>query len=322
MLNFYLDSTVMPKEIPATREDLWPNFFTGEFAWVLQTYLVLKQMGIPCQLTTSYPYEGVVVVHRDHLREDYQPTDRTLIVCVQADRSRHPWAQVHVQQNYFAVKERFYWPLRRFLMSGVDTYIRHWPQPRLMPRDPKRADKFENIGFFGVPSNLDPYFHSPEWRDAVKNLGLNWIVKDDPKEWIDYTDIDCVVAIRYFHFGPKSWKPPTKLFNSWLAHVPIILDPDSSYQAERKSDLDYLTATSPAQLIESLAKLKNSPDLRRNIEKNCVERSKEISVESIAKEWINAYEKVWKPYLSQWRANSRMRTNFLRKAQLDLWLFR
>ena len=35
-------------------------------------------------------------------------------------------------------------------------------------------------------------------------------------------------------------KPPSKLFNSWLAGVPAVLGHESAYRAERRSDLDYI----------------------------------------------------------------------------------
>lgn len=119
--------------------------FGGDYSWTLQTYLHLKANGFPCELTATLPSQGIVLSHRYLLPSNLQPKPELLLVCMQSDRGRHPYAQLHVVQN-----PRQEIPKRPFTL-WESYFISHWPQAGLIPRDPKRGDRFENVAYFGVP---------------------------------------------------------------------------------------------------------------------------------------------------------------------------
>ncbi|OQW50279.1 MAG: hypothetical protein A4S09_00355 [Proteobacteria bacterium SG_bin7] len=316
MLYFYLSPSTLLPNLPKSRGELSPNYLTGEYAWILQTYLVLKEKNVPCELVSKFPDKGIVVVHRSHIPKDYRPNNATLLVCVQADYSLHWWAQAHVVQNKAALKRNLIWSLRHLFPPTRDTYIRHWPQPNLVPRSSERGNRFENLAFFGTELNMDPYLRSNEWLGHIKNLGLNWLPKFDPKTWHDYNDVDCIVAVRSFSEKPKSWKPPTKLFNAWLAGAPIIVEPYSAYFEERRSENDFCVSKDPAELVDWVQKLKTSPTLREKFVNAGRSRVKDCSVDTIAQTWIDTLNGTWLPLLDKWQESPVHRNLFFLRAFL------
>ena len=93
------------ERLPKSITDYWAwqcrtvpkNHFLGQYHWVLQTYLFLRESGLDCEYVTAFPAAGIVVTHREHLKEtSYKPNRRLTIVCLQVDRPTFPFAQFHV----------------------------------------------------------------------------------------------------------------------------------------------------------------------------------------------------------------------------------
>lgn len=272
----------------------------GGCVWTLQTYLYLNDYGFPCKLVETMPDEGIVLSHRDYLENSFQPSAKLLLVCLRADVDRHPYAQLHVVQNpYQSIP-------KRFMTLWESHFIPFWPQPSIIPRDPKRGDTFENIAFFGNEPCLISEFRNQAWDDQVESLGLQFQKKVKNDEWHDYFTTDVVLAMRRFG-REKSFrdKPASKLYNSWHAGVPAILNYESAFRAERKSDLDYLEATSLEEVISSLKQLRDSKELRLSMVENGLIRAKETQPDVMIARWQSFFTDVAVPTYNAWCSMSR-----------------
>jgi hypothetical protein len=269
----------------------------GGCIWTLQTYLYLNDYGFPCQLVDTIPNEGVVVSHRDFLDASLKPGPKQLLVCLRADVDRHPYAQLHVVQNpYQAIS-------RGFLELWESHFIPHWPQPSIIPRDPERGELFENVTFLGNEVNLVSEFRDQVWYDRLESLGLKFQKKLSHDQWHDYSTTDVVLAIR--ELGRKNdWrgKPASKLYNAWHAGVPAILGYESAFQAERRSDLDYLEATSLEEVISALRQLRDNKELRCAIVKHGWLRAKETQPDTMVARWRDFLINIAAPAYRNWRS--------------------
>ena len=275
--------------LPATASSYWQwqcsqhsisPMQSGGCFWTLQTYLYLNDAGFPCQLVAEMPDEGIVVTHRDYLVDSFQPGAKLLLVCLRADVDRHPYAQLHVVQNpHQAIP-------RGALELWESHFIPHWPQPSIIPRDPQRGDTFENVTFLGNEINLVPEFRSSAWYDRLTDLGLTFQQKLNHDEWHDYSSTDVILAIRSMG-RENDWrgKPASKLYSAWHSGVPAILGHESAFQTERNSDLDYLEATSLAEVIAALSRLKADRQLRDRMAENGWLRAQETQPEVMVKRW-------------------------------------
>jgi hypothetical protein len=281
-------------KMPETADTYWSGFggniTSGVYAWTIQTYLRLKENGFPCELTGILPTEGIVLAHRYSLPFHLRPGAKLLIVCLKADKDRHPYAQLHVVLNAEETKT---------LRDSY--YMPHWPQPGLIPRDRERGDRFENIAYFGAEENLAPELKDPLWQEQINALGLRWHIVNEPELWHDFSYVDAILAVRCFKREYTSkLKPASKLYNSWLAGVPAILGWERGFQAERQSDLDYLEVTSVNEAIEALKRLRDDTELRTSIVENGKIRSSENTVDQLVNRWQNFILDVAVPAYDRW----------------------
>lgn len=268
---------------------------SGGCFWTLQTYLYLNDYGFPCKLVETMPDEGIVVSHRDFLDDSIQPGPKLLIICLRADVDRHPYAQLHVVQNpYQAIP-------KRFMELWESHFIPHWPQPSIIPRNPERGNTFENVTFLGNAVNLVPEFQDQVWKDELKSLGLRFQTKLNHDEWHDYASTDVILAIRSFG-RDKDWrgKPASKLYSAWHSGVPAILGHESAFQAERKSDLDYLEATSVEEVIACLRQLRDNKTLRKEIVQNGWVRAQETCQNAMVTKWQSFLTSFAVPAYQNW----------------------
>lgn len=272
----------------------------GDYGWTLLTYLYLKESNFICHFTNTLPSEGICLSHRSLFPDCLKPNADLLIVALQGDRGRHPYAQLHVVQNrrqqvsknLFTLWESFYLPF--------------WTQPGLIPRNHTRGDTFENIAFFGGKHNLISELRQPLWKKTLQEWGLHWKIVD-PCNWHDYSQVDAVVAVRKFGYNwDHTWKPATKLYNAWLADVPAILGCESAYKAERKSELDYLEVDSFDALILAIKRLQSDKDLRRAMLENSKLRAEEVKPEKTVKLWQDFLLNTAIPAYRNWQASSEL----------------
>ena len=301
-IRFYLPDTI-PPDMPRSPDVFWTGFAgkmrSGVYAWTVQTCLRLQQSGFPCELVGEMPADGIVVAHRKSLGRKFRPSPRLLLVCLKADATFHPYAHLHVVLNHG--------DLHRWHPA---TYIPHWPQPGLIPRDAARGEAWENAAFFGDPGSIASEMRGAAWEQTLRDLQLTWDAVE-PARWHDFSRVDVVVAVR--SFDDRGWanKPPTKLYNAWHAGVPAVLGPELAYRHERRSELDYLEARSLPELVAALQRLKADPELRRRMVENGRVRARESAPAVITGRWQDFFLTTAVPAYERWlRAAPRARTAF------------
>ncbi len=286
--------------MPATAGDFWTawcasgNPYAGPYAWTLLTYLHLRERNFACELVRVMPERGIVVSHRDWL-PIIRPNPNLLLVNLKADRRSHPYAQLEVVQTPEELETA-----SSFRKTHV---IRHWPQPSLIPRDPMRGERFEHAAFIGYPEQLAPELKSQEWISALTDLGIRWSIIPISR-WHDFSEIDVIVAARQLDGTVTSNRPASKLYNAWLANIPALLGPEAAFRRERRSDLDYIEITSLPQAVDSLRRLRDNPELRRQMIANGRQRSLEFHPSRIAAEWEAFFTNIARPMLHRWQGAS------------------
>lgn len=317
---FYVPEHHWPANLPENPDIFWQWQISqgkknlGIYDLPMQAYLHLKADGIPCELVTTMPEQGIVLSHRYWFHDHQRPQPNLLMVCIRGDRQRHPYAQIHVVQN----------PQQR-VPSGPLTlwdsyYIPHWRQSGLIPRDPARKERFENVVYYGFEHNLVPELRTSSWNKQLNAMGLNWHVVENNANWHDYSHVDVVLAVR--SFGRQidyRWKPATKLYQAWAAGVPAILGYESAFRSERKSELDYLEATSLDEVISALERLRDDQEWRYAIVENGILRAQETQPAQLVARWRNFITKIAVPAYERWcNASEGTRQMFLARRYLAL----
>jgi hypothetical protein len=270
--------------LPRTIADYWHwqgtaaeiTPYWGRYHWVLQSYLYLKQAGLPVTLCNEVPSRGVIITHFDCVDYGFRPTPEQFLIVLLVDREvPHPRARLHLLHN----------PLQRLPLGLRHDYMPPWPQIGLVPRDAARGDLFETVGYFGYANNLHSDIVAESFQDKLRAIGLRLIVPP-PAGWHDFSGIDCIVAIRNFgrdvpHFN----KPSLKLFNAWLANVPAILGHETAYRFEGSPGLGYLEATDAGELLSALVELKDNPLRRRALVEHGRRAVEQFSVERTVERW-------------------------------------
>lgn len=227
-------------DIVNTRKMVSGNFTS----WILTTYFQVKNNGLSCQFIDSIPKEGILIADRDTLGNKYPYLGKTMLICAKGDREFHSSAHLHIVHNPSDVENQ-----KNSLWNPY--YIPHWTQPNLIQRSPERSSLVRNIAFMGSRSNFAKELKSDRWIKALENLGCQWYPLFSPTQWMDYSNIDVIVAIRSFDGNNYTNKPASKLVNSWCAGFPAILKPESAFVDIRKSELDFLIVNSLDEAILS-----------------------------------------------------------------------
>ena len=243
--------------------------------WIYLTYIRLKNAGFETTLTHEISGEGIFVALTGNLPPNFLPPKNIYLVGVVADGMLHCGCHFHILQNAAHA--------RRLPFS---TYIPHWPQPSLVPRNRERADRFENLCFYGDPLNLAPELRDPTFAAFLKSsCGLNLQIVDSNR-WHDYSEADCVMAIREMSRRMFINKPSTKLYNGWLAGVPVIGGRESAFLADGHPNIDHVSCKSQADVLQAISRLRDDPEYRRNIVTEGSRSARRFSPEIIAGRWM------------------------------------
>jgi len=270
--------------LPRSIDDYWQwqghaaqiTPYWGRYHWVLQTFLFLEQAGLPVRLCNEMPSQGVIVTHCDCVDYGFRPTAQQFLIVLLVDREvPHPRANLHLLHN----------PLQRLPLGLRHRYMPPWTQVGLVPRDEARGDRFESVGYFGYAENLHPDIVADPFQAEMRRLGLSLTVPP-PAAWHDFSDIDCVVAIRNFgrevsHLN----KPSLKLFNAWQAGVPAILGHETAYRHEGQPGAGYLEATNTEELMRALQALRDDPARRRALVNHGRQAVQAFGVEPTVARW-------------------------------------
>lgn len=254
-------------------------------AWIVQTYLRLKELNLDVHISDSWPDEGAVVLLSDKeslqsLKSNFSKLNKQVtIITIRADEIQwRPFlADIEIVQNGMFANNRDCF------------FIPHWPQPGIIKRDPKREQKIENVVFKGGKGSLDSIFYSRRWYSELEKRNLNFICSTEHTltAWADYYEADLTLAVRP-QFGDKykrSDKPASKLVNSWFAEVPALLGEEYPFKELKKSDFDYLEVKTLEQAIQAIDLLIGDKELYQKMVQNGIQRSKEFSSSKIAEQW-------------------------------------
>jgi hypothetical protein len=222
--------------------------------WIYLTYARLLNSGQPVQLVHQLPSRGIVIALTGNIPPGYRVPEEVFLVGVAADGIPHPSAHSHILQNAAHT--------RRLPRSS---YLPLWPQPGLIPRDPERGDRFENLVFFGDPQNLAPELRDPEFASRIRGkFGIEFRMAESDR-WHDYSQVDAVLAIRTFGSKPFLRKPATKLYNAWMAGVPFLGGADTAFSSDGSPGANYLRCTSLEEVEAALMRLRDNIVLRHQI---------------------------------------------------------
>jgi hypothetical protein len=278
--------------------------------WIFQTWLALETSGFPARLTHSIPSEGVLVTLTNCVSADFQVPTPAFFVGIVADYVAHRQAHLHVVQN--AAHRRRLWNA---------AFIPHWPQPNLIPRDPARSGRFENVCFFGHRSNLAPELIDARWHRKLRDeLGVAFLLCDSDR-WHDYSAADCVVAVRGFGHSTYLHKPATKLYNAWLAEVPFIGGMDSAYASDGTVGHNFLQASTPDELFEQIRRLKEEPALCERLVAAGRIAVRRFTPQAVLEQWKHFLSDTVAKSAERWRKKGAVaRRLFLGLQAASVWL--
>ena len=104
--------------------------------------------------------------------------------------------------------------------------------------------------------------------------------------WNDYSTTDIFLAVRDMTEGDALVKPPTKLVNAWMAGVPALLGPEPSFLRLKRCDLDFIEVRTPTEAFAAIRRLKDNPELYRQMVVNGRVRARDFTVDQIARRWV------------------------------------
>jgi hypothetical protein len=274
-------------------------------AWIYRTFLNLSAAGADVELCHRIPDEGIVVALTGNLGNDFKSPGGIFLIGVVADGAPHPACHVHVLQNAIHAER-----------LPHSTYIPHWPQPNLVPRDQGRGDTLENLVFYGDPCNLAPGLRDPSFSRILRErLGMTLVIAG-ADSWHDYSNADCVIAIREFGSRRFLGKPATKLYNAWMAGVPFIGGNDSAFSSDGRDGIDYLRCNTLESVFTGLERLKNNPDFCRQLVMEGSFSARRFTPEAITDNWsvfLRGVVTTMAPeYFSQYQTSKRLRRLFHR----------
>jgi|NOAtaT_6_FD_contig_123_43593_length_2786_multi_4_in_1_out_0_3 hypothetical protein len=257
----------------------------GNFtSWIMTTYVQLKHRDdLVCKLIDFIPKEGIVIADRDSLGNDNIYLDKTMLICAKGDREYHPSAYIHIVQNICDAE-------RKDNSIWKPYYINHWSQPSIYRRIIERGHLVENIAYVGNKSNLAEDLKSKQWEKELNSIGCQWHPIFDMNRWNDYSYIDVIIACRRFQGNNLFFeKPASKLINSWSAGVPAIVGSEAAFLALKKSELDFLQATSLSEALDAVKLLKKTPELYLSMIQNGLERYQEFTDQKTTERWVSFF---------------------------------
>lgn len=262
--------------------------------WIYQTWAQLNGRA-DVELTDHLPETGVIVAMSNSLHTNFRANDSQFVVAVAADYEPHPGAQLQILQN----------PAAKLTHS---VFMPHWPMPGLIPRDPARGDRFENLAFFGAPENLAPGIAETKWPGIELRIPPS-------SQWQDFSEVDGVIGIRDFTTATHARKPATKLYNAWLAGAIFLGGRDAALRGERRSELDYLEAHSLAELTAVIERLQKDPELRRAMMANALKRAEEVSPAATRARWLDFITTKLPQHVADWNQRSSLSCRWFWEAQ-------
>ncbi len=265
------------------------RFVNSRWAWVAQTALLLREAGYMVSMGEGLREDCVNIGLAADIRR-LPRSSQYFRVSIDADQLRARWANFFLVQNQSQEGYRSIW-------------VPHWPQPGLLSRDPRR-DGFRNVVFFGLPRNLAR--GADWWTRVCRRHGMNFDVRP-PERWNDYRDVDVAIGVRQFGFKRFSNKPPTKLFNAWLARSVFIAGADSAYPQVGEPGREFLVGADEKSIDQYLDRLSKESGFGEDIIRNGSERVKVVGSRAAAVErWSSVLDNQVERAFREWSAMGRI----------------
>jgi len=270
-----LDNRVNPDDIPE-------RFYCGgRGGWTFQTTLALKHYygdDIECSFGSECRPDAINLMHNDDFGSRVKPW-RGFTVVARADRPPVVGADIVVDQN-----------------PEVDghsnrIFVPYWPQPGVKPRE-RTDETVKTVAFFGRVDSFPQEYREGDFKQRLAEQGVELRISFD--NWTNYQDVDVCISFRKSHDHKLARKPASKLINNWLGKTVMVCDDEPSYRAIRESDLDYLIAKNPDEAFEAIMRLKNSPELYRQMREQGEKRLQVYSREAVAARWFALFENIWR----------------------------
>ena len=264
-------------------------------SWINQVYHWLRTAGEAVTIGNRTRADVINVVSTwDFGRRGRRNTH--YIVAVRADAHEPKLGNFVVYQN------------SKFRPSPRRAMMKHLPQPGLIPRDVQRKNRLDCLSYMGRARNLLPDLQTDAFRTALSELGVRLDLRFDDAEgrhaWNDYSEVDAVLAVRGRGGYLDSLKPGSKLVNAWHAGVPAILGPETGYQDLQQSELDFMEASTPEDVLVAVKRLKSDPQHYAAMVQNGAKRSADFTAEAIARDWVDLFNTKVAADFRAWQARS------------------
>ena len=286
------------------------DYKSGLDCWILKTYLILKKKNTEFDISigNTIPEKGIILFHKGFFPKDKIPNKTQLFVCIQADYGRYKHAQCHIMQNpaginniVFSKKSFFEELLFRFTKNF---FLPHWNQDHIIARDNSRGSTFENVCFYGVTQNFPKELVEEDFALKLSKEGIKLDIITESNQWNDYSQTDCVLAIRDFTNKTHFNKPFSKIINGYLAGVPVIAGNESSaHYLKNKVKINLPIVKSKEECFDAIIALKKEYAKKLIEVQNDNEKLKKFKDKSIEIEWENLLVALEQKY-SCWQISS------------------
>lgn len=266
------------------------NCHNGADVWVVGGYLRLRRRGYHVELADDFRPGALCIAHRDDARRRVAVLWRSFVIVVRADRERLFPCNLEIVQSPASIE-------------GPNAfYVLHWPQPDLQPRDPSRGTLVKRLGYFGALKNLGSEFRAPRFRRELASVGIDFVIREHPHEWPNYSDIDVVLAVRDGSRHFLASKPASKLFNAWSAGCPALVGAEPAFYHHRTSELDFIPVTSAEEVLAWLRQLREDPAFYRRLVQRALQRAESVDEDHVVQDWLRFLTEVAVRKYQRWHS--------------------
>ena len=255
------------------------RFSGGRNSWIAQTYLRLRTALTAREWTVGvgpcFVPGAVAIAHRDDANDFAGRRHSSFLVVVRADRAPVAACDLAVAQN-------------RIGLASHERFVPLWPQPGLRPRDATRGAVIRRIAYHGRTGSAPSWFFDGALRGPLERRGIEFRV--ERSRWEDYREVDVSIAAREETGAVLATKPATKVYNGWLARVPVLAAAEPAYREIRRSALDFIEVAAPGDVLRAVDLLRGNPRLFEAMVENGVKRGEEFSVEATRRRWLDLLE--------------------------------
>ena len=260
--------------------DAFPQRFVGgRNSWIAQTYLRLRPLleARGWHVTTGARFlPGTIsVVHRDDANGLHEGAAASFMVVVRADRPPVHACDLAVAQN----------PLG---LAGHERFLPLWPQPGLRPRSRERGGALECLAYQGRTPSAPAWFGDPRFHHELARRNVRFEVRE--RDWDDYRTVDLALAVREESPRVLATKPATKLYNGWLAGVPVLAAPEPAYMVLKRDPLDFVEVRRPGDILAAIDAFHARPALYEAMVARGHERARAFDVASTRQRWLDFLE--------------------------------